>query len=374
MQRGAAAKSAGMLDASVEIYRQAVGNDPQSPEARRDLGALLAQTGRYREAADQYREAVRLEPDKALNHFTLALVLEQLDDPKAGDEALAQFERAVEMTPDYREFRRALADRLAQAGRFADAMPHFERLVNDDPSDFLARLERAKVRFASGEVDGALDDARRVAEEAEDAGAKAEALTVVGEALSRRGDGPGAINAFRSALQQQPDLAGAHFGLANLLGVAGRFDEAAASYRHALDSDPTRVAAWLGEATALALANREAEAARRLQQGRASLNESGLGDPPRLTFTLARLLLGARDPAVRDPERAVELARGLLDRQETPDHGELLAVALAETGRLEEAIALLKEMLSGPPSGAEPELEARWRAQLDAWRRLQAVD
>lgn len=373
MQRGASAKSAGMLDASVEIYRRAVANDPQSPEARRDLGALLAQTGRYRESADQYREAVRLEPDKALNHFVLALVLEQLGEPKANDDALESFERAVELAPDYREFRRALADRLAQVGRFADAMPHFERLVNDDPGDVVARLERAKVRVASGEEDGALDDARRVAEEADRPALKAEALTVAGEALSRRADGAGAVQAYRQALEIEPDSAGAHFGLANLLGVAGRFDEAAASYRRAIESDPTRVAAWLGEATALALSGREAEAVRRLDEGRAAFNESGLGEPPPLTFTLARLLLGAQDPALRDPERAARLARGLLARQGTPEHGELLAVALAETGRFDEAIRLQQRLLDGMPSGADPQLEARWRAQLDRWRQLQTV-
>ena len=86
-------------------------------------------------------------------------------------------------------------------------------------------------------------------------------------------------------------------------------------------------------------------------------------------FTLVRLLLGATDPAVRDADRAVELARSLLERQGTPGHGELLAVALAQAGQYGEAIRLQQRLLDAMPSGTDPQLEQRWRGQLDEWRR-----
>ncbi|MEO1370761.1 MAG: tetratricopeptide repeat protein, partial [Acidobacteriota bacterium] len=69
MQRGAKAEVAGQMEASISIYRRAVEVAPESPEARRDLGALLTRAGRPQEALEHYREAVRLEGDRGLNHF-----------------------------------------------------------------------------------------------------------------------------------------------------------------------------------------------------------------------------------------------------------------------------------------------------------------
>ncbi|MDA8017851.1 MAG: tetratricopeptide repeat protein [Thermoanaerobaculia bacterium] len=361
-QQGASVKAVGQLEAAVDIYRRAVENDPESPEARRDLGALLAQTGKYRESADQYRAAVRLEPDKALHRFSLALVLEQLEN--SGGEALVEFRRAVELEPDYQEFRRALADRLAQLSLFAEALSHFEHLLNDEPTDQEARLGRAKVRMASGDLDGALADARIVAREAERTALRAEGLGLLGEALAHKGDGPGAMNAYRKALELEPEFAGAHFGLGNLLGVAGRYPDSAASYRRALEIDPGRSAAWQGEATALALAGREAEAVSRLREGCEIL-----ADPASvpLESSLVRLLLTAQDPAVRDPDGALELADALFRRAATAQHGELLAVSLAAVGRHADAVKLLQQMLASLPAGSAPQLERHWRSLLAEW-------
>ena len=359
MQRGASAKEAGLLDASLETYRRAVAGAPRSPEARRDLGALLAQTGRYIEAVDQYREAVRLEPDKGLNHFVLALVLEQVGEPGGAESAIASIGRAVDLEPDYREFRFALASRLARSGRFADARDHFDRLLDQDRRDTDVRLERAKVRLELGDAIGALDDARAVEAEAPRPRQQAEALALVGTVQARQGDAQSAAATLRQALDLEPELVEARFSFANLLGMAGDFETAAGHYRFVTEREPERTTAWLGEATALALQGQEAEAAARLELGIASASD-GLA----LRFALTRLLLGATDPQVLDPPRALGLARGLLAEHRSREHGELLVMALGANEHWSEAADLQRSLLQAVPPGTDPALLARWRAQL----------
>jgi predicted O-linked N-acetylglucosamine transferase (SPINDLY family) len=49
---------------------------------------------------------------------------------------------------------------------------------------------------------------------------------------------------YRQAIETQPELAGAHYNLANLLQQQGDFEEAAASYRRALELEPELREAW----------------------------------------------------------------------------------------------------------------------------------
>lgn len=356
MQRGASAKQSGALEASVDIYRRAVEGDPSSPEARRDLGALLAQIGRYDEAAEQYQEAVRLEPEKGLNHFVLALVREQLGDSRAVLEGLRQ---AVDLEPGYREFRFAYASRLARVGDLNGAQQQFQMLLNNDPDDLDVRLEGAKVELALGNVEVALVDATEVEAASLLPKQKAEALTVRADGLIRRNQPDAARQGLLDALEMDPSNVGAHFSLGNLSGMSGDFEAARHHYRTVTEADPERVAAWLGEATALVLLEQEAEAVARLE-----VAIQQLPDVPNLRFSLARLFLESKQDGLRDPQRALAMARQLWDVQKTPQHADLLIDALASTGSIAEAIDMQRQMLQAAPGRVDPRVIEGWKGRL----------
>ncbi|MEM6796083.1 MAG: tetratricopeptide repeat protein [Acidobacteriota bacterium] len=363
MQRGANAKAAGLIEQALEDYRLAAASDPDSPEARRDYGAVLAQAARYRESAEQYREAVRLEPEKALNHFVLGLVLESAGEPASAVESIG---RAVELEPDYREFRVALAGRLATAGRLEEALGHFDRLVAGNPRDRAARLERAKVWLARGELPSALRDAEAVLAEPERDVLAAEALALAGAVRGQSGDLAAGIESLRAALELSPDLVSARFTLANLLGASGAVADAVPHYRRVTELEPDRSNAWLGEATALGLGGREKEAISRLEVG-----VERTGDPG-LAFALARLLVTAESLEHRDPSRAVLIADRLMRQRPSPEYGELLVLALARSGRMADAAKVQKEMLDALPPEAGDEIRQLWSQRLEELRQAAA--
>ena len=73
-------------------------------------------------------------------------------------------------------------------------------------------------------------------------------------------------------------------------------------------------------------------------------------DDPALGYAAGRLLALSGDAAVRDPQRALELARTLVQQMPAPPHLELLALAHAATGDFEQARQVAQQLaFSLPP-------------------------
>jgi TonB family protein len=111
-------------------YRAAVDADPTSGFAHLVLGDILERLGQRDPAIDEFREAVRLQPDMAEAHFALANAL----DLKKGDrqEAFAEFDRALTLAPDDSRIRSSYAHSL-------EAVREFDRALTVAPDDASVR-------------------------------------------------------------------------------------------------------------------------------------------------------------------------------------------------------------------------------------------
>ncbi|TWT95982.1 cellulose synthase subunit BcsC [Botrimarina colliarenosi] len=128
-EQGHAKDREGDLAAAEAIYRQAIGADPTSAAAVNDLGLCLARQGRLDASAAVLRQAIMMRPDKQLYRNNIATVLVEVGEidealthlktvcgPAAAhynvgqiltrsgktDEAVAQFEQALELDPNLR--------------------------------------------------------------------------------------------------------------------------------------------------------------------------------------------------------------------------------------------------------------------------------
>jgi len=187
------------------LWADTVAHRPENPRARTNLGVALIEAGRPAEAADQFTEALRLEPGDAAAHLNLCDTLTTLD---RAAEALPHGEAAVRLEPRSPAAHHNLARALARLGRTGEAVIHYEeaRRLEPDAADVAAGLTAAYYDLGNRAATGS--------------------------------DFTGAIARYRQALALSPDYLPARNNLANALLIAGEVDEAITLYRELLRRSP----------------------------------------------------------------------------------------------------------------------------------------
>jgi len=359
--RGFLAQSAGYSDAALEAYRHAVAADPGNPEARRSLAGALQQRGEIDEAIEEFRNLLRIDSNPAAAHFMLGGALQQKG---SLGEALGHFKTAVELEPDYRMFRFRLAEALVQGGDAEAAEEQFENLIELDARDIAAHLRLGELLARAEREAEALEHFEIVTRADAGRSLYAAAYEGKGRILAARGDTTAAVAAYSAALEVDPARVDTRFALANLRGREGEFSAAAEDYRLVIEQVSQHVPARLGEATALLLAGREAEALARLEEGWRELPTN-----PALAGALARLLAAGSETESRDGVRALEIALELYKNSGSLEHGETVAMALAELERFEEAIDWQSNLLAEAERQQNSPLIGRLRHNLDRYLR-----
>lgn len=401
MDRGNRAMARDRPADAIDHYRRAVEAVPGDRRAREALASALARSGRAEEALELYRELARDEGATAVSHYNLGRLL---SDRGEMEDAVAHLRRAVELAPDFGNAHYNLATALEQAGRTEEALQAASRAVEAQPEDRGSRLLLARLLGRAGRHDRAEEELRRLLEVDPGDG---ETLLALGGVLEARGHGDEALETYRRAaalegeprvrarahllmaslvpaspsgasageagsaalehldraVELAPELPEVHVARASALGQAGRYAEAAEAYDRAVELAPGDASAHFGRATALLLAGEEAEARRRLGESVRALPEDLA-----LRHALARLLATAADPAIRNGERALELAAGIFRSYASVEHGATVAMALAEVGRFEEAAAWQERVIARARQMARDEVLPELREHLEAYR------
>ena len=265
-----------------------------------DRAVAAAAEGDHERAIALYEEVLEANEADAEAHFRLAGSLLVLGDSARGERHLR---RATELNADHPGAHFALAMFLAREGRRTEGARHLERAADLVPENLSWRLQRAQMRAASGNTAGAIEELEQVV------------------AL-----GPGMIEARRM--------------FSAVLVGAGRADEAAAQLQALVALTPGDLQARFNLGLMLFQTARYAEARRALDE---TLHRFPADIATR--HLLARLLATSPDGTTRDGARAVELAQSVASEQPLVDHLETLAMALAEAGRFDDAVATQQRAL-----------------------------
>lgn len=338
-----------------------LGSDPDAPQKLGRAIALLSEQSRHTSStvlarlhyvvaglyltrsdldrsASELTAALALEPDMAEAAILLGHISEQRGDL---EDAVAVYSDVLDRQPNNGDALRARARTRLALADLKGAIEDLERLSAANPKDSrqLIRLAVAQARF--GDLAAARVNYEKALALSPDPAEAAQVHHHLGIIESREGTIEDAITEFRAAVELDPALTTAGLDLASALGNRALYDDAVAAYRQVLDRDATNVAAWLGMATALNLGGDAKGAVEILEEGWEQ-NPSSV----ELLHALARILASADDPAVRDGDRAVDLASRTFRAGRTVERIETLAMALAEAGRFTEAVKNQKAAVS----------------------------
>lgn len=144
LEEGMAHQRARRFKEAEQSYRRAVREHPNQPDALNLLATLVIAAGGAPEAARLLKQAVRLRPDDASFRANLAGTLVLLD---RLDEALAEVEAARRLAPDALDVVMNHAGILRRLGRPAEAMAIYERVLETQPGNHIARIGLARCQY-----------------------------------------------------------------------------------------------------------------------------------------------------------------------------------------------------------------------------------
>ena len=158
---------------ALDAFDRALELNPRYVEAHLNRAVLLTDMGRVEEARVGFAEAERLGgPDES--GFP-AMVANRLANAHAGlgheyraagalDEAIAQYERALELRPGFSDIRLSLARALLERGRFAEAAQALDLVLRARPDWLDAMLLRGLAAYLDGDLARADDVWTRASE------------------------------------------------------------------------------------------------------------------------------------------------------------------------------------------------------------------
>ena len=360
---GATIANRGRFPEAIEYFQKALEINPDSAETHNDWGKVLLEQGRTAEAIEHFQKAVEIDPDCAEAHNNLGILLAAQGQTA---QAIKHYQIAIKLNPDRAEVYNNLGNVLATQGRTAEAIEHFQKALEIEPYYAKAHHNLANVLAAQGRLDEAIAHFQNAVELRPD---YSEAQNDWGTILLEQGRFAEAMEHFQKAVQLNPDFAGAHDNLAATLALQGRPAEAIEHYQRSLQIKPDNAKARYNLANILAAQGRLDEATEHYQRALElmpnfthALYQLGLVlqsqgkfaaaiaqfqkilelDPRHVSAqnNLAWLLATCPEASLRNGNRATALARQAeqLSGGGSPQILDTLAAAYAEAGHYPEAI------------------------------------
>ncbi|HEV2827501.1 MAG TPA: trypsin-like peptidase domain-containing protein [Pyrinomonadaceae bacterium] len=189
-QSGFCKEKLGRHGEAIEASKKAVNLRP-SAESYFNIGLANYYLKQYREAAEGYRQAIRIDPYNAADAW-YALGLVYRDWGKADDEIQA-YKQAIRLRQDYTSAYERLGSRYFKSKKYAEAIEIFKQLAMMKPGD-------------------------------------ANAPNNLGEAYLELGKLPEAVESFRQAIRLKPDFGRAYYNLGKSQLAMGNRDGALEQY------------------------------------------------------------------------------------------------------------------------------------------------
>jgi TolB-like protein/predicted Ser/Thr protein kinase len=156
---GITSRQAGLLaDAAT---RKALELDDSLPEAHLARAGFLTFAWKWREAEQEYRRAIELDPNSAPAHYLYAFSL--LVPEKRFDQAFEEFRLALSLDPLSPIMNTNYATTLMDAHRYPEALAQFQRTLERDPTFGPAHHKFSHLYAATGDFANAVSELKKFA-------------------------------------------------------------------------------------------------------------------------------------------------------------------------------------------------------------------
>ncbi|MHB8302627.1 MAG: tetratricopeptide repeat protein [Acidobacteriaceae bacterium] len=356
---------------AVEQYKLAITQDPNSVFLQNSLAETYFKLGRIREAVETAQRVLKTRPDDLAAHKLLGRVyLRSMGDPNAGQQpgpmlalAIGEFQRIVQLEPGNVDNRLLLGQLYTLKHDVPDAKKQFEEARRINPGSEDVVLNLARLDGDQGNLPGALQVLQSVP--AEERTPKID--LALGAAYDQMKDRKQAIQAYRSALDGQPDNLDAQRALAEDLLAQNHVNAALKLFEGIATLDPEDVRSYL----------RLAELERttgHLNKAAAALDHAKALDPDSVEVRYNEAMLAESQGHLQQAgtllQQLAEMTRHA-NRQYTPDEKnnraiflDRLATVYRDRNQTQQAIDVYKEMIALGGSAAE----RGYQGEVDAYR------
>ncbi len=231
---------------SEALWTHALVCTSQNNVAHNNLGKALADHGQIESAIAHYQKALEIKPDYVMPHYNLGSALA---DHGQIESAIAHYQKALEIEPDFADAHYKFAATLADHGQVDLAIAHYQKALKIRPDFAEGYNDLGNALAHRGQVDLAIAHYQKALEIKPD---YADAHNNFGKALADHGQIESAIAHYRKALEIKPDCELAYNNLGVALAGRGQVDEAIACFRKALEIKPSYAEAHYNLGIALA--------------------------------------------------------------------------------------------------------------------------
>ncbi|WP_414621195.1 tetratricopeptide repeat protein [Calothrix sp. CCY 0018] len=332
-----------------EIGRELLGGEEEVGEAEVwfDRGFQQCEAGDFEQAIASYDKAIEIKPDYYEAWVNRGVALGELG---RFEQAIASYDKAIEIKPDFHEAWGNRGVALDELGRVEQAIASYDKAIEIKPDYHEAWGNRGIALIELGRFDQAIASSDKAIEIKPD---YYQAWHSRGNALGKLGRLEKAIASYDKAIEIKPDYHEAWGNRGVALYDLGRFNQAIASYDKAVEIKPDYHEAWYNRGIALIELGRfdqaiaSFEKAIRFEEAIVSLDKAieikadyyqAWGNRGVALYELGRF-----DQAIASYDKAVEIK---------PDYYEAWynrSYLLDKLGRFEEAIVSLDKAVEIKP-------------------------
>jgi tetratricopeptide (TPR) repeat protein len=355
------------LDDASENFKAALALKANNPAAHYGLGQVALSQRAYAAAVDHFQTTLAQAPAANRIHYSLAMAYRGLGDAEKVKEHLAQqgfvgvrvTDPIVDRLQDLIAGERLYLSRgkvAFEAKRYADAAAEFRKALAAKPDSVTALVNLGAALSQTGDVDGAIaqfEAALRIEPH------QANAHYNLAVLLAQQNKHGAAITHLRWVFKTEPGDTSARYLLAQELVKAERLDEAVVEFYRMVREAPDNESAVLELVKLLRQKLLIKQALDVLEEHHAKYPQRG-----RTVAFLAYLLATSPQTELRDGARALELAQRVYNASSAPQHGALVAFALAELGRCSEAAKIQQQMIAAAEQQGKNDLAVKLKADL----------